>query len=113
MNVEQVLSLFFLLSKNCDADQVKLYHDTPRTGFELIFPTQSSMGIGVALTIPVTTLKEIVFVGFIFEASYNMVIETSKLSNEEVKSFMLKPENDGAIFTRTSFYRVVENRLNV
>lgn len=88
------------------------------------------MGIAAALAVPVTTDEEIVFVAIVFDIAYNLVnnkaipikfcneklMNERRISNEEDAKSLINFDGgemeNKAIFTRMSFYRVIESRLN-
>jgi hypothetical protein len=129
--IQHVLSIIFVLTVDYGAIEGKknneVGQETARSESKIVFPFGASMGVAAALAIPVVTDEEIVFVAIIFELAYNLANKKAiplKFFNER----SLDEENEGqkceetsrndtsssdkAIFSRSSFYRVVEDRLN-
>lgn len=126
-----ILTVCPTLLLKCDAEKFGKHNEvSARSDSKIVYPFGASMGLAAALAVPVTTDDEIVFVAIIFEIAYNLAnkkaiplkffnersfdgggIESEK-DDEKWKENSTIIDEEAAVFTRTSFYRVVENRLN-
>jgi hypothetical protein len=130
--IQHVLSIIFVLTVNNETIEGKknneVAQESARSESKIVFPFGASMGVAAALAIPVVTDEEIAFVAIIFELTYNLANKKAiplKFFNERSLDGEIEGEtcqekssgnetsvSDKAIFSRTSLYRVIEDRLN-